>query len=309
MKNKSNYKNKILNILYGFKHIFCLYIKFFKGKHNLKGKKLDVNILSPCMTLDTIYHKQLSVIRFGDGEFSIIKGKSFPFQNYEQQLSMDLLQCLLIEESNVLVCIPGTLINQNDLVVKSKWYWTDYLSNNIESFSRIIKGNYIYGDSMISRPYLIYRDKKNAVQIFDKWKKLWQKRNVLLIEGEYSRCGVGNDLFSEANVVKRILCPSVNAYSVIDKIYSTALEVANLIPNPLVLVALGPTAKPLVVRLSKQYWTIDLGHLDSEYEWCKAGTKKRIQLNNKHTAELGNSNIQDCCDEKYQKSIVKVIST
>ena len=221
---------------------------------------------------------------------------------------MDLSRCLLNEENNVLVCIPGTLINQNDLVVKSKWYWTDYLSNNIDWLAILLKENYTYGDAMISRPYLIYRDKENVVNIFKKWKKIWKKRNVLLIEGEYSRCGVGNDLFSEAKDIKRILCPPVNAYSVIDKIYSTALRVARLMQNPIILVALGPTAKPLVVRLSKKYWSIDVGHLDSEYEWCKAGTKRRTQLNNKHTAEFGNSNIQDCYDEKYQKSIVEIIS-
>ncbi|MBW7986337.1 DUF1792 domain-containing protein [Lactobacillus helveticus] len=35
---------------------------------------------------------------------------------------------------------------------------------------------------------------------------------MLIIEGKYSRSGEGNNLFSNANSVSRIICPSKNAF-------------------------------------------------------------------------------------------------
>ena len=40
---------------------------------------------------------------------------------------------------------------------------------------------------------------------FDKLKLIWKNRDVVLIEGVYTRFGVGNDLLSGAKSVTRIL--------------------------------------------------------------------------------------------------------
>lgn len=54
----------------------------------------------------------------------------------------------------------------------------------------------------------------------------------------------------------------------------------------MILLILGPTAKALAYRLSnKGYQTIDIGHIDSEYEWFKMGATYKVKLDNKHTAE------------------------
>ena len=50
---------------------------------------------------------------------------------------------------------------------------------------------------------------------------------------------------------------------------------------------LGPTAKVLVSDLARQgYQAIDLGHIDSEYEWYEMGATYKVKLTNKHTAEF-----------------------
>lgn len=50
---------------------------------------------------------------------------------------------------------------------------------------------------------------------------------------------------------------------------------------------LGPTAKVLADDLQNlDNQLIDLGHIDSEYEWFKMGAKYKVKLKDKHTAEF-----------------------
>ena len=61
----------------------------------------------------------------------------------------------------------------------------------------------------------------NRVRIakyISKFKKIWEKKDILLIEGEHSRLGIGNNLFNNSKSIKRILCPDINAFKVYDKI-------------------------------------------------------------------------------------------
>ena len=50
------------------------------------------------------------------------------------------------------------------------------------------------------------KDKSASVAHFEKLKKLWDKRDILIVEGENSRSGVGNDLFDDTQSVERIIC-------------------------------------------------------------------------------------------------------
>ncbi|WP_297819771.1 GT-D fold domain-containing glycosyltransferase, partial [uncultured Lactobacillus sp.] len=119
---------------------------------------------------------------------------------------------------------------------------------------------------------------------FDKLKAIWQDRDVLIVEGKLTRSGEGNDLFAGARSIKRIVCPAKNAYSKLEQIESAIRENAD---NRLVLVMLGPTAKVVVDDLrDMDNQIIDLGHIDSEYEWYKMKTLYAVALPNKHSAEF-----------------------
>lgn len=51
---------------------------------------------------------------------------------------------------------------------------------------------------------------------------------------------------------------------------------------------LGPTAKVIVAGLVAQLTNqmIDIGHIDSEYEWMKMGATSKVKIPHKHTAEF-----------------------
>ena len=69
---------------------------------------------------------------------------------------------------------------------------------------------------------------------------------------------------------------------------------------------LGPTAKVLAYHLSKKgIQAIDLGHIDSEYEWFKMGAISKVKFSHKHTAEHNfDQEIQLVVDAAYDASII-----
>ena len=80
--------------------------------------------------------------------------------------------------------------------------------------------------------------------------------------------------------------------------------------NKLILLMLGPTAKIMAADLAFEgYWAVDIGHIDSEYEWYRMGAAYKIKLKNKHTAEFNfdrDIELQD--DDAYAAEIVEMLS-
>ena len=87
---------------------------------------------------------------------------------------------------------------------------------------------------------LIFLDKTNAESQFEKLKRLWENKNLLIVEGATSRSGVGNDLFDQALSIKRIVCSSHCAYKDVDAIESTIRKYAD---NHLILIMLAQRLK------------------------------------------------------------------
>ena len=50
---------------------------------------------------------------------------------------------------------------------------------------------------------------------------------------------------------------------------------------------------------------IDIGHVDSEYEWMQMGAENKVLLQNKHTAEFNlDTEIELVDDEVYLSQVV-----
>lgn len=58
----------------------------------------------------------------------------------------------------------------------------------------------------------------------------------------------------------------------------------------------------------KGYQVLDIGHIDSEYEWMKMGAKTKVKFAHKHTAEYNfDQDIEFIEDETYNSQIVAKI--
>ena len=119
--------------------------------------------------------------------------------------------------------------------------------------------------------------------------------------------GVGNDLFNNVKSVKRILCPSKDAFSRYEDILNTITN--NIDKSTLLILALGHTATVLAYDLSKLgYQAIDLGHIDVEYEWMLQNATEKVPLKNKYVNEAVNGAIHESCgDIEYNNQIIATI--
>ena len=160
---------------------------------------------------------------------------------------------------------------------------------------KLINKNTTYYSSWISRFYTTFRNKSHVPFYVKKLKKLWENRDIIVVEGEKTRNGIGNDLFNNAKSINRIICPTRNSFEVYDKILNAVLTVDK--NNNLILISLGPTATVLAYDLSKLgYQAIDFGHSNVQYEQFLNDTANVTQINGK--------NEYDNVEEKYNKQII-----
>lgn len=268
----------------------------------------DIKVKDIDESLDLILNEHKSVIRFGDGEFNIIRGESIFYQDYNKELALRLESIILSGNyDNTLICLPDVfedLARYNDYAQRT--YKKRFFPQNASFLKRIEQTKNWYGSTFVSRPYIDLVDKSESPGYFEKLRQIWNQRDVLIVEGKYSRSGVGNDLFDNAKSIKRILCPAKNSYEKIDQIEQA---IRNNAQNRLILLMLGPTAKVIVDDLQDlNNQKIDIGHIDSEYEWFKMGVTDKVKLKNKHTAEFNRDvNITPIHDKMYSNQIIERI--
>lgn len=261
-------------------------------------------------TIDLIKINKCNVCRFGDGEFYVMSGKSNGFQRVDDVLANRLKEVLANKRRDVLLCIPYTLKSFNGLTQNSKLFAVDFIHNNLkERVIPFVNTNISYGDSLFTRFYMSKRNKsvRNVGQYVSRLKSIWDGQDILIVEGEYSRSGVGNDLFNCANTIKRILCPPKDAFDFYDRILSCIIKNGK---DKLVLMALGMAATVLAYDLAKEnIWAIDLGHIDMEYEWFLMGAKKKTAIENKIVDEIENKNNfnKSISDKVYLSQIIEII--
>lgn len=279
-----------------------------KAKYIAKAEKVlgKYNIATPEETIDKIIKDKVSITRFGDGEFDMIYGIGMNYQKYNADLAKRLEEIIISQDDGIIIGIPNVV----NLEYCDKYtgfateFWPKWINKYKFKLVRLLKRNRKYYSAQITRFYLDYKDKSNVAEYVKKMKKIWDKKDVVIIEGEQSRLGIGNDLFDNMKSIQRIICPSENAFEIYDKIYNEALKIDK---NKLVLLALGPTATVLAYDLFKAgYQAIDIGHVDIEYEWFLRKATKKIKIESKYVTEVkeGRENIQEVKDEKYKNEIV-----
>lgn len=277
-----------------------------------KTKKFDISVMNNYDSLDLIQSKKMSVIRFGDGEFDIIRGRDIPYQDYNPKLATKMKGLILKgNTNNVLICLPDVFQNINRYNKKCRHYYYElFFYQNSKFLKEIEKTKNKYGSTFVSRPYIDLKDKKNSKKYFKKLKSLWQGKDILIVEGKYTRSGEGNDLFANAKSISRIIVPSKNAFNKKTEIEQAIRKYAE---NKLILLMVGPTAKIIVsdLKLDDDFpnQMIDIGHIDSEYEWFKMQAKDKVKIPHKHTAEFNNDDdkVTLMNDKVYLSQVREVI--
>lgn len=288
-----SFRQKIGPVISYFLYIPRVYLGIGKPK---------VQILTILQTLNHIKENNLSIIRYGDGEITLIDGDDLLFQKYTPELAKRLEDIFKTNCKDLLICATDIWGDLHDLVPYARTFNMHQAYRMAHIWNRLFIKGKTYGETNITRHYLAYEDKSKAGDTFKQLFSLWEDKKVVLIEGEKSRLGVGNDMFSEAKSVKRILCPAENAFSSYERILDAAKKVDG---DSLILLSLGPTAKILAYDLFMSgYRVLDIGHIDMEYEMFLRNSSDQIKVRYKYFNEIHERDPEECTDERYLNQII-----
>ena len=184
------------------------------------GLKRIPHIESGEKLLRKMIYDRSSLCRFGDGEFEIMRGKNRPwFQIGSDSLKERLNEVIHSQNEMINIAIAQNFSGLEKLKEDAADEIRDYMAFQTRAdIIEMLDMNRVYYDTYVTRPYIIYKDGKNADIIFPLFKRLWKNRSVIMVEGKYARNGINNDLFDGADSIKRVICPPQNAWSKYDEI-------------------------------------------------------------------------------------------
>ncbi|EPC40346.1 GT-D fold domain-containing glycosyltransferase [Lacticaseibacillus paracasei] len=277
-------------------------------------KNFQFKIVGPEDTIAEIIRTRKSIARFGDGEFNLmLDAKGIGFQEYTPAIA-DALKQSFKGGKGVLVALPHGFTSTRLDRPYIKSFWWSYVVRNkskIDSITATTETSTYY-DASFTRTATELKNRKRASQTISSVKSIWSDRDVLMVEGKSTRFGVGNDLFSQARSVKRIIAPEESAFEKISEITTSIInvldEMKQVEKSPVILLSLGPTASVLAVELSNRAQCIDIGHFDLQYESFVRGTNKVVQVEGKYNNEsvMGN-HVSEISDTTYSKQIIERI--
>lgn len=283
---------------------------YFINKIDLIFGVWSPNVLSVNETMDKIINENLSISRIGDGEFKwMLDMPQNSFQKQSNELKEALIRILHDDNPNLLICVSDCFGSLDCYKKDSQKFWSMIMVKERKRLKKIFPENYTFGNLNITRFYIDFKNTSHIPQLLSKWNKVFENRDIVIIEGEYTRLGVGNDLLKKANSIHRIIAPAENAFEKYDKIKTLVLDTVRL--DQLILIALGPTATILAADLAEVgYQAIDIGHIDIEYEWYRSKAKSKIPVKSKYVNEaskMGGRNVNDIDNEKDKSEYVSQI--
>lgn len=270
-----------------------------------KSQKQIPQIASIEETIQKIVREGCSVSRFGDGEILLTNNKAIGFQKADSKLGERLKEVLQSNADGHIVCLSDTFTDIYRYNRKARRFWRTHFFIYGHIWDNLLIPNKQYYNTFVTRPYMDFAQKTQCGKWFHDMQAIWQNRNIIFIEGEKSRLGVGNNLFHNAKSIKRILCPPTSAFDKYDSIINEAVKQSK---DVLFLIALGPTATVLAYDLHKKgYQAIDIGHVDIEYEWWRMNAKRKVKIQNKYVNEAVGGNIVSVAGEEYESQIIAKI--
>lgn len=247
------------------------YFLYEKGifKNRIKVRGIDE-------TIDELLRTEKSMVRFGDGEIVMIKGTDLMLQKASPEIAQGLREILAYPDEGLLVTIPDIFATLSDHHKASRQFWKDHLLFCRKTYERYCDPGRVYYSTFVSRCYYYAKDRSGCGAQFAKIKKIWENKDIVIVEGERTHNGVGNDLFDKARSIERIICPPSDAYGAVPAILDACTDYGK---DRLFVLSVGVAAKFLTVELFRQgYRALDIGNLDMEYEWYVRRAPGKMKL-------------------------------
>lgn len=239
-------------------------------------RKCNIKVTGIEETIEELIRTEKSLVRLGDGEITMIRGRDLSFQKVNPEIVEGLKRILGYGYEDLMTAIPEIFGDLRIYRKESSDFWKEHLLFSRKVYQAYCNTQKIYGNAYISRFYYPMDDKSQCGKWIENIKQIWKDKDVVIVEGEKTHNGVGNDLLDTAGSVERIIGPSEQAYEKVDELLECCKEYPK---DRLFLVSLGIAAKFLTEKLFLEgYRVLDIGNLDMEYEWYlhRAEDKEKI---------------------------------
>lgn len=241
-----------------------------------KIKKNRIQVYTVEDTIKELLDTEKSMVRFGDGEINVIAGKSLKLQKVKPEITEGLMRILGYEYDDMIVTIPEIFGDMSLYRKESRHFWKEHLLSYRKVYYKYCNQDKIYYSTSFSRFYYAFEDKGVCSIWAEQIRQIWKDRDVVVVEGERTHNGVGNNLLDTARTVERIIGPASDAYDRLDEILDCCRTYSR---DKLFLVSLGVAAKFIAEQLFLEgYRVLDIGNLDMEYEWYTHGEKGKAAL-------------------------------
>ncbi len=262
-------------------------------------RKCPIRVHTVEETIEELIHTDKSMVRFGDGEITMIRGRSLKLQKVRPDIIEGLKQLLGYEYEGMIVTIPEIFGDLSVYNRASRQFWKDHLLFSRKVYEAYCNPQRIYYSTSISRFYYAMEDRNRCKRWAERIRRIWKDKDVVVVEGARTHNGVGNNLLDTARSVERIIGPSSDAYDKLDEIMECCRKYGK---DRLFLISLGVAAKFLARRLFLEgYRALDIGNLDMEYEWYVNKTDGKVPLA-KHNI-IGQRANEEAGYESYLKEI------
>ncbi len=224
-------------------------------------------------------------------------------QTSSPELTSRLRSIISSDEPRLLICIPDIFGNLEEHKEEEQNYWRGHLFEYRRIWYRVLKRKKTYYNAFMSTFYSRFVDKSRSGGWFRMMKMIWEQRDVVLIEGDKSPVGLGNDLFDNVRSIRRILAPASNTFGRYEEILR---EIEKQDRAKFILLALGVTATVLTYDLHEiGFQAVDIGHTDIEYEWYLRKAERKIRIENKSVNQVPDrGEVYECRDPRYTEQII-----
>ncbi len=244
-----------------------------RTKYEIKSEWDDIivpRVKDNWLTVKELVETQKSIIRIGDGEFTLMEGRDIPFQSYDKKLVVTLKEILKEKNENLLVGLVWEYYHKiKELRDFPKQAMYTSLPNLYNTISKNIVPDKIYYSAAISQIYAMYKI-YDFEKHFCEMKKIWDNQSITVITGDRVFNNINYNIFDNAATVDYIYGPTMHAYnefeSLKDKIKKTNKD-------NILIFALGPCGKALAYEMFKLgYRVLDIGHSIKDYNEYKSDT-------------------------------------
>ena len=211
-------------------------------------------------------------IRFGDGEYGLIKGRSIQFQRKSKNLSQKLKAALgNVDNLNIDIGIDvPNYLHSGKPMAELRLPWPYFYTKTVVEKYEDRSQNFLYtGFTMPYLHFCLRNEGGGFSNYLEQFRQLFVGRDVALFIGEGICRKVDYFPFEYAKSFDIVKCPSENAFDKFDEI----CEQARKCPKETILCfVVGPTSKVVAYQLmSEGYLCMDLGHFIKDYDMYKKG--------------------------------------